>query len=182
MSFIIIGENVHTTRVIRRGDRRVGSDERGREAIAFVDERGAERRLPVSPAEQATMEYEEGRIKHVRTAVRLAMEEGDDAEVAVAYLRALAHHQVAAGAAFLDVNVDEVSLKLAEQKRGDGMARGAALAGRRGAAVDRFLQPRDHRGRHRRRRPPRRAADAQLGVARASRGARARRRDRRRRS
>jgi len=44
------------------------------------------------------------------------MEEGEDAEVAVAYLRALAHHQVAAGAAFLDVNVDEVSLKLAEQK------------------------------------------------------------------
>ena len=116
MSFTIIGENVHTTRVIRRRDRRVGSNEQGREAIAFVDEHGAERWLPVSPAEQATMEYGEGRIKHVRTAVRLAMEEGEDAEVAVAYLRALAQHQVAAGAAFLDVNVDEVSLKLPEQK------------------------------------------------------------------
>ena len=116
MSFIIIGENVHTTRVIRRNDARVGIDAQGREAIMFTDEHGVLAHLPVSAAEQATMEYEEGRIKHVRTAVRLAMEEGDDAEVAVAYLRAIAHHQVAAGAAFLDVNVDEVSLKLPEQK------------------------------------------------------------------
>ena len=116
MSFIIIGENVHTTRVIRRNDARVGADDQGREAILFTDEHGAPRALPVSPAEQATMEYEEGRIKHVRTAVRLAMEQGDDAEVALAYLRAIAHHQVQAGAGFLDINVDEVSLKLEEQK------------------------------------------------------------------
>lgn len=116
MSFIIIGENVHTTRIVRRRDQRVVQDERGREAIAFIDEHGVSRAMPVSAAEQATMEYEEGRIKHVRTALRLAMEESEDAEVAVAYLRAIAHHQVAAGAAFLDVNVDEVSLKLSEQK------------------------------------------------------------------
>jgi cobalamin-dependent methionine synthase I len=116
LNFIIIGENVHTTRVIRRNDARVTSDDQGREAIRFTDEHGEARHLPVSPAEQATMEYEEGRIKHVRTAVRLAMEEADDAALARAYLRAIAHHQVQAGASFLDVNVDEVSLKLAEQK------------------------------------------------------------------
>jgi cobalamin-dependent methionine synthase I len=116
LSFIVIGENVHTTRVIRRNDARVGSDERGREAIVFADEHGEIRQLPVSPAEQATMEYQEGRIKHVRTAVRLAMDGGEDAEVAVAYLRAMALQQVEASAAFLDVNVDEVSLKLADQK------------------------------------------------------------------
>jgi 5-methyltetrahydrofolate--homocysteine methyltransferase len=116
LSFITIGENVHTTRVIRRGDARVGTDEQRREAILFTDEHGVARALPVSPAEQATMEYQEGRIKHVRTAVRLAMEEGDDADVAVSYLRAIAHHQVQAGASFLDINVDEVSLKLPEQK------------------------------------------------------------------
>lgn len=131
MSFIIIGENVHTTRVIRRRDRRVGPDERGRESIAFVDEDGAERRLPISPAEQATMEYEEGRIKHVRTALRLAMAEGEDAAVALAYLRAVAIHQVRAGAAYLDVNVDEVSLKLPDQ-----IAAMVWLAGRLSAAVD----------------------------------------------
>jgi cobalamin-dependent methionine synthase I len=115
VNFVIVGENIHTTRVIRRNAPSVETDEQGREAIAFTDEHGAARHLPVSEAEQRTQEYEEGRIKHVRTAVRLAMEEGDDAEVAIAYLRALAKEQIDAGAAYLDINVDEVSLKLPEQ-------------------------------------------------------------------
>jgi len=115
MSFVIIGENVHTTRVVRRNAPSVEVDERGREAIAFTDEHGAARQLPISEVEQRTQEYEEGRIKHVRTAVRLAMEEEPDAEVAIAYLRALALSQVEAGARFLDINVDEVSLKLPDQ-------------------------------------------------------------------
>ena len=115
VNFVIVGENIHTTRVIRRNAPSVETDEQGREAIAFTDEHGAARHLPVSEAEQRTQEYEEGRIKHVRTAVRLAMEEGDDAEVAIAYLRALAKDQIDAGAAYLDINVDEVSLKLPEQ-------------------------------------------------------------------
>lgn len=152
MSFIVIGENVHTTRVIRRTDARVGSDDRGREAIAFKDETGATRWLPIPAAEQATMEYQEGRIKHVRTAVRLAMEEGSDAEVALAYLRAIAERQVEAGAAFLDVNVDEVSLKLADQPpRCGGWS---ALWGRRfpyrtRAAGDRARRVAPHRRRGR---------------------------------
>lgn len=116
--FVIVGENVHTTRVVRRNAPSVETDEQGREAIAFTDHEGRDRHLPVSEAERRTQEYEEGRIKHVRTAVRLAMEEGDDAEVALAYLRTLALSQVDAGAAYLDVNVDEVSLKLEEQKAG----------------------------------------------------------------
>jgi cobalamin-dependent methionine synthase I len=115
MTFAIIGENVHTTRVVRTNAPSVGTDEQGREAIEFTDEHGATRHLPISEVEQGTQEYMEGRIKHVRTAVRQAMEEGDDAEVAVAYLRALALSQIDAGAKFLDVNVDEVSLKLDEQ-------------------------------------------------------------------
>lgn len=113
--FVIIGENVHTTRVVRRNADVIATDERGREAIAFTDEHGAARHVPVSDAERATQEYEEGRIKHVRSAVHLAMEEGDDAEVALAYLRALALSQVEAGSRFLDVNVDEFSVKPEEQ-------------------------------------------------------------------
>jgi len=114
--FIIVGENVHTTRVIRRKDARIVTDDQGREAIAFVDEHGAPRALPIADTEKSTNEYDEGRVKHVRTAVRQAMEGGEHAGVARDYLRAIALHQVAAGAAFLDVNVDEVSLKLDEQK------------------------------------------------------------------
>lgn len=116
--FIVVGENIHTTRVLRRDNPKVSTDEAGRAAIAFTDEAGAERTLPIPEAELRTQEYEEGRIKHVRAAVRLGMEEGDDAEVAVAYLRALAFDQAEAGAAFLDVNVDELALKLEAQIEG----------------------------------------------------------------
>lgn len=84
-------------------------------ALEFTDEDGATRWLPIPEVEQRTMEYEEGRIKHVRAAVRLGMQEGKDAAVAVSYLRAMAVEQIEAGAAFLDINVDEVSLRLPEQ-------------------------------------------------------------------
>lgn len=113
--FIIVGENVHTTRVLLRKNPRIVDGPDGRLSIEFIDDKDAERLLPISEAEMATQEFEEGRIKHVRTAVRAAMEESEDAEVALDYLRAVAHHQVTRGANFLDVNVDEVSLKLPEQ-------------------------------------------------------------------
>ena len=43
MTFVIIGENVHTTRVVRSNAPSVGIDERGRKAIEFTDEHGATR-------------------------------------------------------------------------------------------------------------------------------------------
>src|SRR3954447_8278485 len=107
MSFIVIGENVHTTRIVRRPGPLVVD-----ESIVFTDEIGAERLLPIPEEEKRTQEYEEGRVKHVRAAVRLAMA-GD--ETGLAYLRAIALRQIEAGAAFLDVNVDEVSHRLPEQ-------------------------------------------------------------------
>lgn len=114
--FRVIGENIHTTRIVRRPGPLVGTDEQGREAIRFADEHGVERWLPIPPEERRTQEYEEGRVKHVRSAVRLAMEgDGADAEEGLAYLRALALRQVECGAHFLDVNVDEYSHRLPEQ-------------------------------------------------------------------
>jgi 5-methyltetrahydrofolate--homocysteine methyltransferase len=113
--FIIIGENVHTTRIVRRPGPQLTIAPDGREAIVFADEQGDERLLPIPGEEKRTQEYEEGRVKHVRSAVRLAMEGGADAEVGTAYLRALALRQVECGAAFLDVNVDEYSHRLPEQ-------------------------------------------------------------------
>lgn len=113
--FITVGENIHTTRVLLRKNPRIADGPDGRLSIQFEDDKGSERFLPISEKEKSTQEYDEGRVKHVRTAVRAAMEEGDDAEVANDYLKAVAHHQIAANASFLDVNVDEVSLKLPEQ-------------------------------------------------------------------
>lgn len=113
--FIIVGENIHTTRIVRRPGPLVAEAPDGRESIVFVDEVGEMRHLPIPDKETRTQEYEEGRVKHVRSAVRLAMEDGDDAEVGIAYLRAMTFRQVEAGARFLDVNVDEYSHRLPEQ-------------------------------------------------------------------
>lgn len=111
-SFIVIGENIHTTRIIRRPSPRIVESERGGPSIAFVDEHGESRLLPIPEEEQRTQEYEEGRVKHVRSAVRLA-KAGDP--IGVDYLRKLALEQIEAGAAFLDLNVDEYSHRLPEQ-------------------------------------------------------------------
>jgi cobalamin-dependent methionine synthase I len=114
--FKIIGENIHTTRIVRRPGPLVGVDEEGREAILFHDETGQPRTLPIPDEERQTQEYEEGRVKHVRSAVRLAKDgEGSDAAAGLAYLRALALRQIESGAHFLDINVDEVSHRLPEQ-------------------------------------------------------------------
>ena len=39
-TFRIIGENIHTTRIVRRPGPLVGVDDEGREAILFMDEAG----------------------------------------------------------------------------------------------------------------------------------------------
>lgn len=114
--FVVIGENVHATRIVRRADPRVGEDDGGREAIAFVDAAGVSRWLPVSEAEQQSGSYLEGKIKHVRLAIQTVLTgvEGD-AATALAYLEAIVRRQVEAGAHFLDLNVDEVSIERSEQ-------------------------------------------------------------------
>jgi 5-methyltetrahydrofolate--homocysteine methyltransferase len=111
-SFTVIGENIHTTRIIRTPSPRLVTDDHRRPSITFTDEDGKPRRLPIPEEEQRTHEYAEGRVKHVRSAVRLAR--GGE-EVGIAYLRKMATEQIEAGAAFLDVNVDEYSYKLPEQ-------------------------------------------------------------------
>lgn len=114
--FVVIGENIHATRVVRTTSPNVERDELGHEAVSFVDTAGVERSLPVSEAERESANYQEGRIKHVRLAIRTAMSgEEPDASTALAYLEAIVAAQIAAGAHYLDLNVDEVSLDLSEQ-------------------------------------------------------------------
>jgi cobalamin-dependent methionine synthase I len=113
--FIIIGENIHTTRVVLRSGRHVVV-EGDAEWLAFTDVDGRDRRLPVPEWHTITDEHLAGRLKHVAIAVRTAMDGGADADDALAYLRLLAHRQEAAGAAYLDLNVDELSPRLADQK------------------------------------------------------------------
>ena len=110
--FAVIGENIHTTRVVLRNGKLMGTSPAGEEAVRYTTVAGETRYLAVPEAMKTRQDYEEGRIKHVMIAVRRAMageEEG------LLYLRTLVEKQARAGADFLDLNVDEISLKHAEQ-------------------------------------------------------------------
>lgn len=111
--FAVIGENIHTTRVVLRKGKRVVALPGGGEALRFTDSQGRAARLPVPEALQRTQDYQEGRIKHVKVALQAAM-----AGVAegLEYLRYLVRRQEEAGADFLDLNTDEVSLRFEEQR------------------------------------------------------------------
>jgi 5-methyltetrahydrofolate corrinoid/iron sulfur protein methyltransferase len=106
--FIVIGENIHTSRVVRVNGSRIGRTAAGMPAVRVpVD--GGEGLLPVAAAIQDTREFRSGRVKHVMAAVLEGMSGGPDAELAATYVRWMAARQIAGGAAYLDLNVDEVS-------------------------------------------------------------------------
>lgn len=110
--FVIIGENIHTTRVVLLQGKLVDKLPGGEEGVRYVDEQGQQRHLIIPDFIKARQDYQEGRVKHVLIAVRLAMT-GDPE--GLRYLHALIQRQVEAGADYLDLNVDEISLKLEEQ-------------------------------------------------------------------
>ncbi len=108
--FIVIGENIHATRVVLRGGPRVATLPDGGPALPFTDEAATEQLLPVPDAAFDGPAGPKQRVKHVKAAIISGM--GDDAAAADlgrAYLRAMARRQAAAGASYLDLNVDEVT-------------------------------------------------------------------------
>ena len=108
--FIVIGENIHATRVVLRGGQRVVALPDGRSALPFKDEADVERLLPVPDAALDGPEGPKQRVKHVKAAVLAGMgSDVDAAELGRGYVRAMARRQAAAGAHFLDLNVDEVT-------------------------------------------------------------------------
>jgi cobalamin-dependent methionine synthase I len=115
--FIVIGENIHTTRVVLRQGKRVASTPEGAEAVVYSPETGEKRYLIIPDEIKRSQDYEEGRVKHVKIAVKSAMSgQEPEAREGLQYLKAMVRDQEQAGADFLDLNVDEVSLRLDEQK------------------------------------------------------------------
>lgn len=114
-SYIIVGENIHCTRIRLASGKFVAVMKDGRSALTFKE--GAETRyMPIPESFTAGEDWKNGRIKHVQAAIRQGMYgSGEDAEAGKAYLRAMALEQAAAGAWFLDVNVDEFSMELDEK-------------------------------------------------------------------
>ena len=111
----IIGENIHTTRALRRKGPSV-VERSGVEVIQYTDSSGAFRYLAIPDDFKERQEYQQGQIKHVMIAVKTAMATNGDVEESLIYLRQLVDKQVLANAHFLDLNVDEISWKLDEQK------------------------------------------------------------------
>ena len=131
-TFIVIGENIHTTRVLRRKGSRISDLGDGSLAVNYRTRTGEVRYLPIPEAARTTQDFEEGRVKHVQIAVRAAMSDGADAAEGLRYLHRLAQRQEDAGAHFLDLNVDEISLHLEEQQ---GAMRWLVAAIRRASAL-----------------------------------------------
>ncbi len=108
-NFIIVGENIHCTRMVKRGGIKM-TEVDGKEAVKFkVD--GEERHLLV-PANwgEVSPDYEKGKCKHVALAIHQALNgSADDQKIGEEYLCYVAERQINKGATFLDVNVDEYS-------------------------------------------------------------------------
>jgi 5-methyltetrahydrofolate--homocysteine methyltransferase len=112
--FIGVGENIHCTRVYKVGGQYVKADEAGGHFIAYRRD-GKPARLAVPELFRKSGDWEAGKLRHCAAAVWQGLY--GEREAGVAYLQALAREQEAAGAAYLDVNVDEFSLDLAEKER-----------------------------------------------------------------
>ena len=115
-NFIIIGENIHTTRIVLRKGRFVVQGEDGVERIRFTTSDG-DRFLNVPEKMQRSADFEEGRVKYVQAGILAAMSDNaEEVETGMAFLQNLVRRQVEAGAHFLDLNVDEISIRRKEQE------------------------------------------------------------------
>ena len=70
--FVVIGENIHATRVLLKKNERIAPNAAGEEGIVFTDEDGTACHLRISEEEKASQAYSEGRIKHVHLAIARA--------------------------------------------------------------------------------------------------------------
>lgn len=115
--FTVVGENIHTTRALSKTGKRIKLLEDGTEGIRYQNAEGKTRYLRVPPAYRKKHDYQEGRIKHLQIAVQQGLwGEGEDRRRGVEYIHYEARRQVETGAHFLDLNVDEVSLKPEQQQ------------------------------------------------------------------
>jgi cobalamin-dependent methionine synthase I len=110
--FVVVGENLHATRVLLRSGKHVVTMADGEEAIRYTTSRDEVRHLVIPEEIKRRQDFQEGRVKHVAVAVRAAMSNSEAAaDEGCQYLRTLAERQIKTGADFLDLNVDEVSLR-----------------------------------------------------------------------
>tara|TARA_Y100001936_G_scaffold60447_1_gene59618 strand:+ start:16648 stop:17679 length:1032 start_codon:yes stop_codon:yes gene_type:complete len=116
MNFIIIGENIHTTRVIKRKGIKSHIFDDGKEAIKYKNEN--EIKYVIVPEHfYKTQPFEQGNLKHFLIALWKCLNEPSGFHQGASYILYEVNRQIKHGANYLDVNVDEFSYKLDEQKK-----------------------------------------------------------------
>lgn len=82
--FLVVGENIHATRILKRaGKHRVELPD-GSVGIGFEGPDGSRLVLPVHPDVVAARDFGQGKIKHVASAIHWALDGGDQAGSAAA--------------------------------------------------------------------------------------------------
>ena len=115
--FTIIGENIHTTRVLRTDGKRVTEDENGTGFVSYRNINGEISFMPIPDSFKETQVYKEGRVKHFMIAVTLGMSDSaEERRQGEDYILAEIKRQESKGSDFLDLNVDEISYKIDIQK------------------------------------------------------------------
>ncbi len=113
--FTIIGENIHCTRVVKRGGIRGHVFDDGTEAVKYRT--GGDLNFVRVPEHfEKTQPYQQGNLKHFMIAVWKGVNcDGEDAAEGERYITYEVERQTKAGATFLDLNVDELSHRINEQ-------------------------------------------------------------------
>jgi 5-methyltetrahydrofolate--homocysteine methyltransferase len=114
-TFIAVGENIHCTRIYKVGGKFCKEQPDGSWAICY--RAGDEARaLPVPDVFVGAGDWENGKVKHCAVAIWQGVYgEGDAQASGVDYIQQLAKSQEAAGASYLDINVDEFSTDVEER-------------------------------------------------------------------
>ena len=114
--FIVLGENIHATRVVKRGGARGHVFDDGTEAVKYRLD-GVRNYVHVPEHFTKTQPYEQGMLKHFMIAIWKGLNgDADESAEGKAYIQYEVNRQIKAGARYLDLNVDESSYRLNEQK------------------------------------------------------------------
>ncbi len=114
--FIALGENIHATRVVKRGGVRGHVFDDGSEAIKYRLN-GERKYVHVPEHFTRTQPYEQGMLKHFMIAIWKGLNgDADESAEGKIYVQYEVNRQIKAGARYLDLNVDESSYRLPEQK------------------------------------------------------------------
>ena len=116
--FIIVGENIHATRVFRSNGKRVVKTNEGSEAVSYIDRGGDQKLMNVPDWFKDSQPYQQGQIKHFLIAMTNLISEDEEAQLeGEQYIQNAVYRQIKAGADYVDINVDEVHYDLEIQKK-----------------------------------------------------------------